>query len=230
VTAFAYNCDVSSAARMFDVFFLLIPGEEFVHRLGLAYLALNQRRMMRHEFSDLVVETKEMEFDDDDEYERRRANGDLHGDRNGDGDADGDDESSASALAVLRAAHALDLADLLRRANVIVGTIPFPDVGEHVDAPPFGLAAEASGIAVALAASSAAGAIRPHTPVLSVEHPFAIHQSAASSNMNDADANGSESAQRSRPPSSSVRVVHQRPSSATIRLRVMATTAHTPGP
>jgi hypothetical protein len=232
VTAFAYNCDVPSAARMFDVFFLLIPGEEFVHRLGLAYLALNQRRMMRHEFSDLVVETKEMEFDDDDEYERRRASADMHSGRNGAADADWDDESSASALAVLRAAHALDLADLLRRANVTVGSIPFPDQGEPAEAPPFGLAAEASSIAVALSVSSAAAASRPHTPVLAdrqpfaANHPFAIQPSAAG----DGDANGSESARRLARPSSSVRVVHQRPSSATIRLRVMATNSHAPEP
>lgn len=186
ITCFAYNCQLSSAARVFDVFFLLRPGDAFIHRFGLAYLQSRERQLGSAQFSELVVETKEMQFDDVDVSAPR---GDAHGCGCVRGSG-GDDDELDPLFDVLLAAHRLDLDALAVRAQVCIRHMPFPDVPSPL--PQLPLPPEAIVIV-------GADEQRPHTPPPASSRPGSAR---------------------------SVRVVHARPSSASIRLR--AVTVETP--
>jgi hypothetical protein len=91
VTLFCYDADVVTAARLLDVFFLLVPGDEWVYRFGLAFLHCRAPALLTHSFEQAVVELKAMRYVDSEELDR-----------------------------MLRAAYALDLASLCTRMGVQV--------------------------------------------------------------------------------------------------------------
>jgi hypothetical protein len=110
ITCFAYNCQLESAARLFDVFFLLISGDAFVHRLGLAYLASREQYLTKSGFAELAVETKEMQFHEND---------------------DDSDNPIDQLQQLLKAAHEIDLNALAARANISIPLTPLPDTSDE---------------------------------------------------------------------------------------------------
>eukprot|EP00455_Lapot_gusevi_P018500 TRINITY_DN2010_c0_g2_i2.p1 TRINITY_DN2010_c0_g2~~TRINITY_DN2010_c0_g2_i2.p1 ORF type:complete len:255 (+),score=58.27 TRINITY_DN2010_c0_g2_i2:175-939(+) len=60
LTLFSYNTPPAITIRLFDLFFLHLPSEEWVFRVGLAYLALHHNTLLAASFANIVRELKEL--------------------------------------------------------------------------------------------------------------------------------------------------------------------------
>ena len=63
LTLFSYNTSLSVSARIFDVFFLLLPGDRFVYRFGLAYMLQKKSVLLAADFNESVFLLKELVID-----------------------------------------------------------------------------------------------------------------------------------------------------------------------